>query len=135
MILSIMYRVDVSSFDSIMTCIVFKIISVNRLSIMVDRMCVYTIVIINCMSSANISRTIDVVIIIGNRLINIGDSIVKSTRIDAICVRMSRNYTLLPMMHVVNIMIVKISSIRLQVLIIVVKSMMRTLSFVTTNRT
>ena len=73
------------------------------------------------------------VIIISNRLIKIGDSIVKSTKIDAIFIRLSGNYLLLPMMPGVSIMMMT-SSIHLQVLMIAVKCMVRTDSLVTTIR-
>ena len=103
-----MPRVDVSSFDSIMTCIFVELFEANRLSIMVAWMCMYTIILMSRMWSADFPRTREVVIIISNRL-------------------------LLPMMPGVSFMMTT-SSIHLQILSIAVTSMMRTDGLVTTVR-
>ena len=64
-----MYRVDVRSFESIMTCIVSELLPATRLSIMVARMCMYTITLMNRMGSADFLRTGEVIIIISSRLL------------------------------------------------------------------
>ena len=79
----------------------------------------------------NIPRNMVIVITISNRHISIDVSIIGSLMIDAICISISSNYTLLPMMHNGNMIMMAIASISMCIfIIIVVDSMRKTCSII-----